>query len=139
MLNVLEKAPYPWWQLWKTVPFYFGNIKCAWQRVTKGYCYRDVYDLSQYYSELFSATLIELSKTTHGYPSDFEDMEPWRDYLVEMAKHFRAAGPDVQEDDYSKLKPEELIKVVMNESHTRELHFNKAIKMLQERFYDLWD
>lgn len=147
MLNIFEKAPYRWWQIWKIIKFYFGTLKCAWQRMTKGYCYRDVYDLSEFYIELFSASLKELSETTHGYPLDFKDMETWRDYLKEMAEHFLAASTDIQymtqrvlnHENFSEDKAQELIKAVMNDDKYREEHLDKALNMFKERFYDLWD
>ena len=147
MLNIFEKTPYRWWQIWKIIKFYFGTLKCAWQRMTKGYCYRDVYDLSEFYLELFSASLNELSKTAHGYPLDFEDMETWRDYLKEMAKHFLAASTNIQymtqrvlnDENFSEDKAQELIKAVMNDNKYREEHLDKALYMFKERFYDLWN
>jgi hypothetical protein len=147
MLNIFEKAPYRWWQIWEIIKFYFGTLKCAWQRMTKGYCYRDVYDLSEFYIELFSASLKELSETTHGYPLDFKDMETWRDYLKEMAEHFLAASTDIQymtqrvlnHENFSEDKAQELIKAVMNNDKYREEHLDKALNMFKERFYDLWD
>lgn len=115
--------------------------------MTKGYCYRDVYDLSEFYLELFSASLKELSKTTHGYPLDFKDMEPWQNYLNEMADHFLAASTNIQymiqrvlnHENFSEDKVLELIKVVMNDNKYREEHLDKALNMFKERFYDLWD
>ena len=147
MLNIFERAPYRWWQIWEIIKFYFGTLKCAWQRMTKGYCYRDVYDLSEFYIELFSASLKELSETTHGYPLDFKDMETWRDYLKEMAEHFLAASTNIQymtqrvlnHENFSEDKAQELIKAVMNDNKYREEHLDKALNMFKERFYNLWD
>lgn len=147
MLNIFEKAPYRWWQIWKITKFYFGTLKCAWQRVTKGYCYRDIYELNEFYLELISASLKELSKTTHGYPLDFEDMETWQDYLKEMADRFLAASTNIQymtqrvlnHENFSEDKAQELIKAVMNDNKYREEHLDKALYMFKERFYDLWD
>lgn len=147
MLNVFEKAPYRWWQIWKIIKFYFGTLKCAWQRMTNGYCYRDVYDLSEFYLELFSASLNELSKTAHGYPVDFEDMETWQNYLKEMADHFLAASTNIQymtqrvlnHENLSEDNAQELIKAVMNDNKYREEHLDKALNMFKERFYDLWN
>lgn len=147
MLNVFEKAPYRWWQIWKIIKFYFGTLKCAWQRMTKGYCYRDVYDLSEFYLELFSASLNELSKTAHGYPLDFKDMETWQNYLKEMADHFLAASTNIQymtqrvlnHENLSEDNAQELIKAVMNDNKYREEHLDKALNMFKERFYDLWN
>ena len=147
MLNIFERAPYRWWQIWKIIKFYFGTLKCAWQRMTKGYCYRDVYDLSEFYIELFSASLKELSETAHGYPLDFKDMKTWRDYLKEMAEHFLAASTNIQymtqrvlnHENFSEDKAQELIKAVMNDDKYREEHLDKALNMFKERFYDLWN
>jgi len=81
---------------------FFKNIKYAYQRITKGYCDFDVWELSDYYLKLFYYTLNSLADNTHGYPANgiFIDekaqelgynngYEYWLFYLRETAELFK--------------------------------------------------
>jgi len=98
-LNVLTYG-YNYWgyipNWFRNIKQFFRNIKYAYQRIIKGYCDQDIWDLDSFYSELFYQTLNELADTTIGYPGvgEFADTETtdgyekWKDTLREMAEHF---------------------------------------------------
>lgn len=72
------------------IPQFFRNIRFGIQRMTRGYCDRDVWDLDCYLSELLYQTLNKLADTTHGVPLKYQDnMEGWSNHLKEIAQHFQ--------------------------------------------------
>ena len=93
-LTVFSESPYLRWDIYHRVLWFFKSIKCAWQRATKGYCYRDTWDLDCFYTQLFIDSLTEFKENLHGAPAEFYDenlvnqSEPWEAYLTEMVQHF---------------------------------------------------
>ena len=78
---------------------FFRQFKWAYQRITRGYCDADTYDLDSYYLDLFHATINHLADTTHGYPGteEFPTPEAWDKYLRDMAICFYRAN---ESNDY---------------------------------------
>lgn len=93
--------------LFSNIKQFFKNIKYAYQRITRGYCDADIWNLSDYISDMLYLTLNKLADTTHGYPGVdiFEDTKSkedgfideeygchgavrWESYLKDMAEHF---------------------------------------------------
>ena len=77
--------PWKWFaQLWK-------NLKCGWQRATKGYCDYDVWNMDSWLLELLPPMLRELANDPVGaYPGvePFETPEKWHYWLLKMAVRF---------------------------------------------------
>ena len=88
-LTVFSRAPYGRRDIFHRVLWFFKSINCAWQRATKGYCYRDLWSLDWFYTQLFIDSIREFKKGLHGAPYDFFDdskenqIERWENYLEE--------------------------------------------------------
>lgn len=112
-LSVFTPAPYGKWQIHKKIIWFFRSLKCAWQRATKGYCYRDTWDLNHFYTQLFIDSITSFKHILHGAPSDLYDekndsIEKWENYLDEMVLHF-----------YNSLEENEVQKNEFAEEHAR--------------------
>ena len=156
-LNVFHTKYYSWKcpsQWFKNIKLFFRQFKYAWQRITRGFCDADTWDLKDYYTNLFHATLTYFANNLHDAPYNFFDEElevgPWQDYLLEMARHFYNADSSngVIENEYEEahllnLDNEELSKqYVARENEIvkwRSKELKKGLDMLQEVYEDLWD
>lgn len=157
MLNVFKpfyysrRHPSNWFS---NIKIFFRQFKYAWQRATRGYCDADLWDLDDYYTKLFCATLKDFSKNLDSVPSNFyneiDGMEKWREYLNEMITHLQnSLEPErVQQNEYEEahsLDPnnEELSNKYIE--RTREIHdwqtneLMEGLNMLIEVYEDLWD
>ena len=72
MKNVWDKESYK--RFWKSheifyiVKQFFRDIKYSHQRITKGYCDKDLWDISDWFLKLMPDMLAEYKKTRHGSP-----------------------------------------------------------------------
>lgn len=118
-LSVFTPAPYGKWQIHKKIIWFFRSLKCAWQRATKGYCYRDTWDLDHFYTQLFIDSITSFKHNLHGAPSDLYDekndsIKKWEEYLDEMVKHFynsleeNEVQKNEYEQEYHRLNPLEI-------------------------------
>lgn len=123
-LSVFSKAPYGKRYIFKRIMWFFRSLSCAWQRATKGYCYRDLWSLDSFYTKIFYNSLWKFVKHLHGAPQEFfnqetNTIEAWERYIEEMAKHFYNSLEDNEveesynefEEEYHKLNPLILEKV----------------------------
>lgn len=159
---------------WKYPKNWVSNIRCflssfkySYQRITKGYCDKDLWDLSSYYLKLLSSTLNEFSNITEGWPDQkFSSFEDWQSHIRIMSKKFYTADEDADfyphpaQDkwlEYVKDKPlpfsiipdnkDEIEKglsdKMLSEDYKikvkREKDFEEALAMLNEVFWHLWD
>jgi len=86
------------WRSWTKRPFYyyltqpgqfFKRIKWCWQRITRGYCDCDLWDLDCYVSELIESMLYDFADKTQGYPDTLcKDIMEWRNKIMETAYAF---------------------------------------------------
>ena len=113
-MNVLKYFPYRW-RHYLTHPWEFFedcwyNLKAAYQRVTRGFAYRDLFSIDSWFLDIFPEMLKEFRKNLHSYPGDneFPTFESWVEYLEEMETHFRNANENQKvqlnewEEDYLK-------------------------------------
>lgn len=90
-LNMLkiDFAPWTYPSNWvNNIKDIFRHIKWSWQRITKGYSERDLFDLDYYYANLFSGTLKDFAKGLHSYPGPEISYDEWRDALCDTADKF---------------------------------------------------
>jgi hypothetical protein len=114
-LSVFSPAPYRKWDIFHRILWFFGSINCAWQRAIKGYCYRDLWRMDWFYTQLFIDSIREFKKNLHGAPQEFFDndaenqIERWESYLEEMAQHFynsleeNSEGKNQYEEEFHRL------------------------------------
>lgn len=71
-----------------------SDIKCAWQRANKGYCYRDLWSIDSWFMRIMPEMIREYKKNKHGYPSRFKSEEEWDKILDTIILHFREANAE---------------------------------------------
>ena len=156
--NVLKYNPAPWrypsnWA--GNIRWFFRRYKWAYQRVTKGYCDVDVWELHSSLLNYLSGTLKELAETSTGYPGNdrFPTPESWEEFLKDLSNDFYRANEDndyyehpaydTWEKSTDLLKSTELSKAMVNElldlSERRQKDVEIGLDKLKEVFFDLWD
>lgn len=94
---------------WTVIFHWYRDLQCAWERATKGYCYRDVRTIDLWFLDVVPKMLDDLNKNRHGYPSNLLDDE-WSNILKQMSNCFKNARFEVAESkNYYKDKYIELI------------------------------
>lgn len=75
---------------WKFFKECWLNIKAAWMRATKGYCYMDVWNLEYWLCSILPSMFRHMADYGSGYPGwpPFETPEEWSDWLHSMADAF---------------------------------------------------
>lgn len=80
------------------------NLRNAWMRVTKGWCYDDVWEMGEHLMKIIPEMLETMADKGCGYPGTGEFIEPdaWSEYLKETARLFRNASghQNVQQNEY---------------------------------------
>lgn len=104
---------------------FFRNIKWAYQRVTKGYCDYDLWDMDMWLSHLLNRSLIDFANKVHGYPDSLvENEHEWKSTLYNMSTAFKNCN-------------------IEKKNFTTDEFFiqnkDKAFDMLKKYFYYLWD
>ncbi len=92
-------------EFWKIPQEVFDNLKCCVQRIRKGFCYKDIWNIDEWFLHVAPDMLEELARTTHGCPSRFlkndgsdteeendKAFEKWKAILNEMAFLFRESN-----------------------------------------------
>ena len=114
-LSVFSPAPYRKWDIFHRILWFFRSINCVWERAIKGYCYRDLWSMDYFYSQLFVDSMREFKKNLHGAPQEFFDkdaenqIERWKNYIEEMAQHFEnsieenSEGKNQYEEEFHRL------------------------------------
>lgn len=102
-LNVFNSTYSPWkypsnWI--RNTSLFFRQFKWAYQRITRGFCDSDYWDLDHFLAELMAQSIKKLADETHGYPGtdEFPTYESWKDYLYEIVEKLRFS---LNEDMYN--------------------------------------
>ena len=168
-LNVFNNFYYKWYypQYWhKNISMFLRSFKAAYQRITRGFCDRDTFDLDSYYLHIFTGTLNHLADNHWGYPGhgDFDTDEKWTAYLKELAHKFYLANetneayptPEadkwwewVKEHPFDKNDPdfadrenpysESMFQEGNRIDEERDKEMREGIDMLKRVFWNLWD
>ena len=99
MMNVLTDFPYqPRYYIthpWKFVAQCGRNMHAAWQRITKGYCYRDTWNMDDWFLSVAPPMLRAIADDI-SYPGndEFPTKEAWHDYLYGLAARFENCTDD---------------------------------------------
>lgn len=117
---------------WKVIMHKCRDIKCAWQRATKGYCFRDVWAIDEWFVNVFPEMIEELIEVHHGYPGELTD-EEWINILKKMSKSFRNADDDKTE--FHNPYEEEYLNTLDFDVETCELTCT-ADEELEKNYYD---
>lgn len=162
-LNVFKIHSDPWkypanWI--RNVRLFGRKCKWAYQRVTRGFCDYDAYDLDSYYLTLFYKTITHLADVTHGYPGDeeFPTPEAWDKYLRELAQYFYRANEsnnyyptpaeaawweevkDLKEPwHHNSPATNAMIKETTDNYKLRRKDMEEGLDKLKHVFFNLWD
>lgn len=138
---------YPFWRhpIENTKQF-FCNLRFAWQRATRGYSNYDLYDLNDFYTRLFIASLNEFKKDMYSAPSEFYNEEDgsikeWENYLTKMRDCFYYSLEENYPDNpygYD-MNPEKAVKWDMGINRKRVEKAEEGFDMMKKVFFDLWD
>ena len=123
-----------------------SSLKWKIQRFKRGYADVDVWNFETWFLGTIPKMLTQLKKQLHGCPINME-FEDWENYLQEMINHLEVASTidDIDEyypDDYKYLSESErnsLREKSIEHIKYCEEELHKGLKMLEERFFDLWD
>ena len=90
MENVLKFWYRPTYYLTHPIKFFKelrANLVNAWMRITKGYCYTDVWNLNTWFCLVLPPMLRHMADYGCAYPgtAPFETPEKWHDWLHSMA------------------------------------------------------
>ncbi len=112
MKNVWDREPYRWYKYnkdWKGIIKQFRrDLRCCWQRITKGYCEKDLWSIHDWFLEIVPDMLEEYKKGRTGSPGVLGKNytnekgilvndtchEEWDQILDEMIFLFREADED---------------------------------------------
>ena len=123
---------------------FFRSIKWAYQRVTKGYCDRDVWDVQGWFLNTIPYMLKDLKNTTHSYPLDFESPEEWKKILNKIAFSFEALNVDrfphynPYDTNDKKQRGDYMHEEIVFGNYLDELKDN-TFNLFNKYFWNLWD
>lgn len=85
---------------WEWFAHLWQNIKCSWQRITKGYCDRDLWNFDKWILETFAEMFDEFARESEGYPGiePFETPEKWESWLKDIAVRLKRLQTDWAEE-----------------------------------------
>lgn len=122
-LNVFKNSFYslrrPLWSIKRI----FKSFKWAYQRITKGFCDKDLYDLSEFYLNLLHQSIFEFKNNTLSHPHNMTEKD-WEIVLYKISNFFYQANMENFENYPSK-------------SYTNNAK-DKGFDLLKEHFFDLW-
>lgn len=122
------------------------KIQWSWQRIKRGYCDYDLYNLDSTLIQTIPDMLDSFISRTHGYPDNSRlqelgivSMETWQNYVREMANKFREANADDENEfDYiSQTEQWAKREIELAEEHQKRLE--EALDMMKPVFFALWD
>ena len=150
--NVYKVGYFSWRHPLHNIRQFFKNIKYGWQRAIKGYCDRDLWNLSDYYEEVLIHSIDAFRVKRHGYPGTITN-EEWEQILSEIVQHLKEGrreshinlwdgvidetlekGEDITDEimDHYKREYERLTKIEDDERL-------KGFKLLNKYWNELWD
>ena len=124
----------------------FSSLKWKIQRFKRGYADVDVWDFETWFLDIIPKMLTQLKKELHGCPINMQ-FEDWENYLQEMINHLEVASTIEDIDDYYPENYKYLSESERNSLREKSIEhvkyceeeLHKGLKMLEERFFDLWD
>lgn len=125
------------------------NIKCSWQRITKGYCDKDLWNIDGWFMDIMPNMLCQFKETRHGSPgvlgTEYVDAdgiicndtchEEWDKILDEMIFLFREMNEETckKKNPYEKVLDEFKKKYGKNDEYREvENNYYEAEKELEE-------
>lgn len=163
-LNVLTDFPftvrYYLIHPWKWFYHLGINIRDAWLRIIKGYCYRDVWNWDDWFCSIVPKMLRHMADYGSAYPGEkpFDTPEKWHKWLYETAHKIERLGYDNWMEDSNEYSKEydasfennwrpEKIEEIREKYYARGKEIHKTREQILEnfgrdffRYFDrLWD
>ena len=162
MMNVLTNFEYSkryyLTHPWKFVSKCLANAKYAWQRITKGYCDLDWWDMDSWLLKILPSMLKVMAAKTISYPAPLdikeEDSEKyyqeWISFLKQLAADFEWCQEDnidkeneyyeaFHNDIHNKEISEKYIQRCTELENMREEKIKTAFAALADNIWELWD
>jgi hypothetical protein len=123
------------WRYWKgyfSIPKeIYEWMECFAQRGKQGYCYKDVWSVDSYLTEIIPPMIKQLKKDTHGYPASLENsedsdknFEKWKEILDKIILGFEAAKRLNNQDNWIMNEGNEMVTApVEGKPYLREINF----------------
>lgn len=108
---------------------YFRDIQCAYQRATKGYCYRDLWSIDVWFLNLFPKMLEEFNQIKQGHPSEITS-DDWDLIIDDMIYYFKNAN--IETTDFINLYEKEYSKI-----SEKKYKFMDFKKIKDSNFYEM--
>ena len=108
---------------------YWRDLKCAYERVTKGYCFRDLWNIDYWFLNVFPRMLQDFNKIRNGHPGIITE-EEWNTIIEDMIISFKNA--DEEQTDYLNKYEEEYDKIICKEDN----NYTDKEKELQKNYYN---
>lgn len=104
----------------------FKNIHCCYERIAKGFCSRDIWNMDDYVTRLLRDMFKYFADNCQGYPGDDsaegESMEAWEKYLNNISYLLNQSLESVNSDP-----------------NVRKSAREEAFKYILKRFDSFWD
>lgn len=138
-------------KLWFLPSYYFrhpikffqeicANLKNAWMRVTKGYCYTDIWNIDTWFCNVFPPMLRHMADEGMAYPGipPFETPEKWHDWLHSVAdvidtfndEEFWYTTKNEYSEDWNRVSEDRENK---DYKEIKELYFTRMEEITKER------
>lgn len=138
MRNVWEGQEFKWClkKPWKLPKLFCKKVKYSWQRITKGYCDSDLWNIDDWFLGIMPDMLQQFKETRHGSPGCLGE-----DYINEDGIRCN----DSCHEEWDKIL-DEMIFLFRKMDEERELSYkykeeykDKAFALLAKWFEHLWD
>lgn len=162
MKNVWERNTFKWYyrKPWKLPRLLFKHIKYSWQRITKGYCDKDLWSIDSWFIKIIPDMLQQFKETRKGSPGCLGQVyvddkgitcndichEEWDKILEEMIFLFREMDEDECQRENPYREEHEKTRNEFEEKNGsfevekyREFCKDKAFALFSKWFYYLWD
>ena len=120
---------------------FWYNVRTRCQRFKRGWAYRDVWDMNDWFRCTIRPMLIHLAGNHMGVPMEFENNpDGWEEVLNEMATCLQFMDEDsvlvsLGIHDYKHMTTEDY----KNVYKIMEEHKNRFFELFSKYYFDLWD
>ena len=135
-LSVFSKEYYLKWTSFPgfkyNIGLFFRNFKYAYQRITKGYCERDLWNMDYWICNILSNAFHDFARDTHSYPDEV-GYNGWLKKINNASDELwhSCAGNEPFGDETDENYKEEI--------EARRKSLAEALHFLYEYLDDLWD
>lgn len=138
--SVFQKAPYGRWKIFEKTRYYLFVIpKRIWDRATKGYCARDLWNLDAFYCTLFYESIAEFKNGTQGHPIELTP-DKWDSILDTMSTLFKRIEDLENDDSYYDEETGKIDKELARKIDEEMISAkDEAFDLMKKYFFNLWD